>query len=422
MANEKVVIIGGGFAGLSAAKALSKTDKDVLMIDKQNHHLFQPLLYQVATAALSPADIALPLREVLRAHDNISVIMGNVEKVLKNQKKVLLGNGDEIEYDYLIIAVGAKHSYFGHDEWESFAPGLKTIKDALSIRENILLSFEKAERLSSANEADKYLNFVIIGGGPTGVEMAGAIAEIAYKTMFKSFRRIKPEKSRIYLIEGAPRLLPPYPPSLSKRAKKDLEHMGVKVMTNKIVTQVTDEGVYIGEEFIASKNVIWAAGNQASPLLKTLDVNLDRTGRVIVNSDLTIEGHRDIFVIGDAAHFLDKKGQPLPAIAPVAIQQGKYVAKIIRRKLHKETRPPFKYFDKGAMATIGMAKAVGFMGKIKITGFIAWVGWLILHIFYLVGFRNRISVALQWFFHYIGGMRGARLVYRSIEEELKKKS
>lgn len=416
MSYAKVVIIGGGFGGLHVARALKKTKHDILLLDKKNHHLFQPLLYQVASAALSPADIATPLREILRDQSNTTVMMGDVVSIDKNSKQILLKSGYFVPYDYLVVAVGARHSYFGHNEWEPHAPGLKTITDALRIREKILMSFEKAERLDSAIEAKKYLNFVIIGGGPTGVEMAGAVAEIAHKTMFKNFRRINPSKSQIYLIEGSPRLLPPYPESLSYRAQRDLEKMGVKVMTSKVVTKITTEGVYIGEEFIEAKNVIWAAGNEASPLLKTLNVPLDRQGRVIVNQDLTIPDHPEIFVIGDAASATGKQGKPLPGIAPVAIQQGRYVAKIIAEELPQNMRKPFKYFDKGSLATIGKNKAVCVFGKLKFGGFFAWLVWCFIHVAYLVAYRSRIGVLIDWAFHYLTGMRGARLIQHSIED------
>ncbi len=418
MAYTKVVIVGGGFGGLQAAKQLRKASLDVYLIDKTNHHLFQPLLYQVASAALSPADVAIPLREILSPQTNATVIMGNVVDIDKERRLITLGNGDIVGYDYLVLAVGARHSYFGHDEWEEFAPGLKTVKDALQIREQILLSFEKAEREDSLQEAAKYLNFVIIGAGPTGVEMAGAIAEIAHKTMFKNFRRIKPEKSKIYLIEGAPRVLPPYPETLSVRAKKDLEKLGVSVLTGTIVSEITPEGVKCGDRFIEAKNIIWAAGNQASPLLRKLDTELDRQGRVIVEPDLSITDHPEIFVVGDAASAKDKKGNLLPGIAPVAIQQGRYIAKLIRRGVAKNSRKPFKYRDKGSMATIGKFKAVGYLGKFKFKGLFAWIFWAGLHVGYLIGFRNRFSVMLQWFFHYFTGIRGARLINRSIEEDL----
>lgn len=269
MAYTKIVIIGGGFGGLNVAKSLNKAQVEVLLVDKTNHHLFQPLLYQVATAGLSPGEIAIPIREILRDQDNATVIMGDVANINKEERKIILGNGDEISYDFLIVATGARHSYFGNDQWEPFAPGLKTMQDALKIREQVLISFEKAERIDRISEAEKYLNFVVIGGGPTGVEMAGAIAEIAHKTMFRNFRRIRPEKSKIYLVEGLPRILPPFPESLSKKAQKALEKMGVKVITNKKVTNITDKGVQIEEEFIPSRNIVWAAGNQASPSANT---------------------------------------------------------------------------------------------------------------------------------------------------------
>jgi NADH dehydrogenase len=416
MSYAKVVIIGGGFGGLNVVSSLKKSKHEILLLDKKNHHLFQPLLYQVASAALSPADIATPLREIFRDQSNTTVMMGDVVTIDKKAHQIQLKSGNLIPYDYLVIAVGARHSYFGHNEWETLAPGLKTITDALRIREKILMSFEKAERMDSPAEASKYLNFVIIGGGPTGVEMAGSIAEIAHQTMFKNFRRINPSKSKIYLIEGGPRILPPYPESLSYRAQRDLEKMGVKVMTNKIVTNITEEGVYIGNEFIEAQNVIWAAGNEASPLLKTLDTPLDRQGRAIVNQDLTLPNHPEIFVIGDAACALGKGEKPLPGIAPVAIQQGRYVANIILKELPQNMRKPFKYFDKGSLATIGKNKAVCVFGKLKFGGFLAWLVWGFIHVAYLVAYRSRIGVLIQWAFHYLTGMRGARLIQHSIED------
>jgi NADH dehydrogenase len=420
MAYTKVIIIGGGFGGLSAAKALKNAPIDVLLIDKTNHHLFQPLLYEVATAALSPGEIATPLREVLRHQDNTSVIMGEVVSIDKTHKQVVIANGDKFTYDYLIVSTGARHSYFGNDKWEAFAPGLKTVTDALKIREHILISFEKAERLDSISEASKYLNFVVIGGGPTGVEMAGAIAEISNKTMFKNFRRIKPEESKIYLIEAFPHILPSYPERLSLRAKKDLEKMGVKVLTNTKVTNVTDEGVQIEGTFIISKNIIWAAGNQASPLLKTLDVPLDRPGRAIVGPDLSIPGHPEVFVIGDAASVTWKEGKTIPPTAPGAIQEGRYVARIIKGKTPQDQRKPFVYFDKGSMATIGKAKAVAMSGKLQFTGFLAWLMWAFIHIVYLIGFRSRIGVMLEWGAAMVTGQRGVRLISRPIDQEIPK--
>ncbi|NRA90256.1 MAG: NAD(P)/FAD-dependent oxidoreductase, partial [Simkaniaceae bacterium] len=375
MIYTRVVVIGGGFGGLNCVKTLSKANFDVLLIDKKNHHLFQPLLYQVATAALSPADIATPLREILASQENATVIMGTVKKIDKEKRELILATGDHVPYDYLVVATGARHSYFGNDQWEPLAPGLKTVRDALQIRERVLISFEKAERMDSVQEAEKYLNFVVIGAGPTGVEMAGSIAEIAHNTMFRNFRRINPGKSKIYLVEGASRVLPPFPKKLSERARKDLEKMGVRVLTEKRVTNVTEEGVQVGEDFIQARNIIWAAGNTASPLLKTLDLPLDRQGRAMVEADLSLPDYPEIFVIGDAACCLGKDGKPLPATAPTAIQQGRYVGKMIRRQVPKDKRRPFKYFDKGGLATIGKNKAVGYFRGIHLKGLIAWIAW-----------------------------------------------
>lgn len=419
MIYTRVVVVGGGFGGINCIKTLNKANLDILLVDKKNHHLFQPLLYQVATAALSPADIATPLREIFATQLNTTVIMGTVKSIDKENRELILANQDRIPYDYLVLGTGARHSYFGNDQWEPLAPGLKTVTDALKIREQVLLSFEKAERMDSIHEAEKYLNFVVIGAGPTGVEMAGSIAEIAHKTMFKNFRRINPEKSKIYLIEGAPRVLPPFPEKLSERARKDLEKMGVRVIISEMVTNVTEEGVQVGEDFIEARNIIWAAGNQASPLLKTLDCPLDRQGRAIVEPDLSIPNHPEIFVIGDAACTIGKDGKPLPAIAPTAIQQGRYVGKIIRRQVPKEKRRPFKYFDKGGLATIGKNKAVGYFKGIHLKGLLAWIVWGFIHIFYLVSYRSQFTVMLDWVFHYMTGLRGARLIHKSIDEKLK---
>ncbi|MEM8727244.1 MAG: NAD(P)/FAD-dependent oxidoreductase [Chlamydiota bacterium] len=418
MIYTRVVVIGGGFGGINCVQTLKKTNLDLLLIDKKNHHLFQPLLYQVATAALSPADIAAPLREIFANQTNATVIMGTVESIDKKKRQIALVNGDRISYDYLVVAIGARHSYFGNDRWEPLAPGLKTMTDALKIRERILISFEKAERMENTREAEKYLNFIIIGGGPTGVEMAGAIAEIAHRTMFKNFRRINPEKSKIYLVEGESRILPPFPEKLSARAKKDLETMGVRVITGALVTDITEEGARLGKDFIVARNVIWAAGNQVSPLLKTLDTPLDRQGRAMVEADLSIPEYPEIFVIGDAACTIGKNGKPLPAVAPTAIQQGRYVGRIIRKRVVKEKREPFKYFDKGGIATIGKNKAVGFFRKVRFKGIFAWLIWGFIHVFYLVGYRNQFAVMLDWVLHYVTGLRGARLIHKNIDDEL----
>lgn len=416
-----MVILGGGFAGLNAAKELGHMKFDVWLIDKTNHHLFQPLLYQVASASLSPGDIAVPIREILSPYPNVTVLLGEVVKIDKEQKEVILQNGDHFAYEYLIVALGARHSYFGHDDWETFAPGLKTLSDAIHIREKILLSFEKAERCDSISEAKKYLNFVIVGGGPTGVEMAGAIAEIAYETMLKNFRRIDTSKTKIYLVEGSSHILPVYPENLSNKARSYLEHFGVQVITGKRVTNVSAEGVTVENLLIPTENILWAAGNQASPVLKTLNLPLDKQGRVVVDSDLSLPDHPEIFVLGDAACAMDAKGRPLPALAPVAVQQGRYVAEILRKRLPKKDRPPFRYLDKGTMATIGKTKAIGTFGKLQFSGFIAWLAWCFVHILYLIGFRNRLVVITRWLFSYFTSQRGARLIYRCIENELSSK-
>lgn len=416
MAYTKVVIIGGGFGGLNAAQALVKADVDVLIIDKSNHHTFQPLLYQVATAALSPGNIAEPIREILRNQANATVIMDNIESIDLAKKQVLARNGQIFNYDYLVLAPGSHHSYFGHPEWEEFAPGLKSIADAVRIRERVLLAFERAERCDSFSQAADYLRFVIIGGGPTGVEMAGAIAEIAHKTMFKNFRKIKPEQSEIFLIEGDDHILGSYTTRLSDKARSDLEKMGVFVMTGQRVTAIDKDGVYVGGQFIATHNIIWAAGNQASPLLESLNVPLDRQGRVFVEPDMSLKGYPDVFIIGDAAHSPGVEGAPLPGIAPVAIQQGKYVAHIIASKLTSDKRPPFRYFDKGMMATIGRSKAIAQIGRFQMSGFTAWISWAIIHIFYLVSFENRILVMIQWFFWYLRGKRPQRIIVNPSHE------
>ena len=403
MANPRVIIIGGGFGGMNAAKSLKHADVDLLVIDKTNHHCFQPLLYQVATAALSSGSIANPIREVLRNQANTQVIMANVDSIDKNNHTVLISNGETIEYDYLIVATGATHSYFGHPEWEAYAPGLKTVIDAVIIREKILLAFELGERCEDLKDAEKYLRFVIVGAGPTGVEMAGAIAEIARKTLFKNFRKIKPEQSKIYLIEGLGQVLSTYPPKLGAYARRELESMGVTVMTDTKVTEVTADGVFIGDEFIEAANIIWAAGNEASPLLKTLNVALDKQGRALVEPDLSLPGHPEVFVIGDAACLKDDKGFCLPGLAPVAIQEGHYVARIITKKILKKDRKPFRYFDKGTMATIGKAKAVAVTKKLTMTGYIAWLAWCFIHILYLISFRNKFIVMISWMFMYMTG-------------------
>ena len=417
MTYPRTVIVGAGFGGLEVAKCLKKAKTDVLLIDRLNHHLFQPLLYQVATAALSPGDIAFPARDILSKQPNASFIMGTVDKIEKEEKKIILTCGFTIPYDYLVLAPGANHSYFGNDQWEEFAPGLKTIQDALTIREKILMAFEKAERALSYDEAKKYLQFVIVGAGPTGVEMAGAIAEIAFQSLVRNFRKIRPDHAKIFLIEGAKQILPGYPEDLAKKAEHALQKLGVTVLTNHKVTNITPDGISMGSVKINAPTVIWAAGNQAVPVLKTLDSPLDRQGRVLVEPDLSVPGFDTIFVIGDAAHCKDEEGKPLPGLAPVAKQQGAYVAKIIRNKIEKRDRKAFVYWDKGSLATIGKGKAVGMVKKLELSGFLAWLAWSVIHIFYLTGMRNRILVVTQWLFWYFTGRRSIQIITRPIDSE-----
>ncbi len=409
MGRKKIVIIGGGFGGLNAAKKLKHADVDITLIDKTNHHLFQPLLYQVATAALSPGDIAIPIRGILSSQKNITVLLSRAEKIDRANKIVHLDDG-ELNYDYLIVATGNSHSYFGNDKWGKYAPGLKTVSDALTIRENILLSFEKAEKHSGSENIDKYMTFVIVGGGPTGVEMAGAIAEIACRTMLKDFRNIDPAKAKIILVEGADKILGTYDEPLNNDAREALEALGVEVRLNTMVTDVKDNGVQLNDEFIETNNIIWAAGNEASPLIKSLDTETDNAGRAMTRSDCTIKEDDSVFVIGDAANFKDDDNNILPGVAQVAIQQGKYVADIIAGETPAELRKPFKYNDKGNMATIGITKAVLQIGKFKLSGFFAWLLWSIVHIMYLISYRNRYRVMLEWFVMFITKRRGIRLI------------
>lgn len=406
---KKIIIIGGGFGGLSAAQEFGDFDADTTVIDKTNHHVFQPLLYQVATAALSPADIAEPIRSVLRKEKNITVVMDEVIDIDRTNRKVVTNNF-KYPFDYLIVAIGSRHSYFGKDEWEKYAPGLKTLGDALNIRERILSSLEKAEKLNNPDEAKKFLTYVIIGGGPTGVEMAGAIAEIVSISMMKDFRNINSSMTKIYLVEGEPRVLTTYPPDLSERAAKDLESLGVEIIFDKRVTGVDDKGVKIGDRFIETKNIIWAAGNTIPSLIKTLNTEYDSVGKVFVKPDLSLKDDPNIFVIGDAATLKGKNGNLLPAIAPTAMQEGRYVAKIIMEGKEADLREPFKYFDKGTMATIGRARAVSVIGNLKLGGYFAWLLWGFVHILYLISFRNKFRVMLEWVWDYITFRKGIRLI------------
>jgi NADH:ubiquinone reductase (H+-translocating) len=406
--SKKVVIIGGGFGGLAAAKALNKADVEITLIDKTNHHLFQPLLYQVATAALSPGDIAAPIRGILRNQRNIRVIMGEVERIDTIKKQVYLDN-DHFDYDYLIVSAGSCSSYYGKDEWEKFAIGLKTIPDALRIRENILLSFEKAERANEEKEIQKHMTLVIVGGGATGVEMAGAIAELSKQIMLRDFRRIDPYKTKIILLEASDRILSTFDPYLSSKAKIALEQLGVNVRLNTKVTNIDENGIWIGEELVETKSIIWVAGTMAPSLISSLNTETDRLGRVLVESDCSVRNYSSVFVIGDAALYIQDK-KPLPAVAPVAIQQGKYVAKIIRAELSSKKRKPFKYRDNGNLATIGRAKAVLQVRKVKVSGFIAWIAWAFVHIIILIQFRNRYKVMAEWIWYYVTHRPGIRLI------------
>ncbi len=407
---KKCIIVGAGFGGLNTALHLKNADYDVVVIDRTNHHLFQPLLYQVATAALSPEDIASPIRKVLRNHENCLVLMSEVTRIDKENRVVHLHNHTPIQYDVLVLAPGSRHSYFGHAEWEKLAPGLKTLNDALTLRENILISFEHAELCNSHTAAQTFMNFVIIGGGPTGVEMAGAIAEIAGQTMLKNFKRIDPRSTKVYLVEAAPKLLPAMSEKLSRRAQADLEGLGVQCIIGKPVANITAEGVQVGDQFIRSHNIIWAAGNEAAPMLKTLECAIDRSGRVIVEPDLTVPGHPEIFVIGDAAHYKTASGQPLPGVAPVAIQEALYVSKIIRGNKVGSKNMPFQYRDKGTMSTIGKSRAVAQLFGIEFGGFLAWLSWSLIHLMYLTLYRNRLRVLIEWVYGYFTGQRGARLI------------
>ena len=407
---KRVVIVGGGFGGLNAAKLLgSRAGVAVTLIDRRNHHLFQPLLYQVATAGLSPAEIAGPIRSILSRNTNIRVFQGEVSAVDLDRSEVVTDFGP-VSYDALILSCGAQHAYFGHDEWEDFAPGLKTVEQATEIRRRILFAFEEAERSTDAEARAAYLRFVIVGGGPTGVELAGAIGEMRRYTLARDFRNIDPTLAHVILIESGDRILGSFAADLSARATRDLQSLGVQVRTGSTVTQVDAQGVRIGPEQIKSATVLWAAGVRASSLSRTLGVPLDRQGRAIVEPDLSIPGHPNVFVIGDQCHFAHQTGSPLPGLAPVAMQQGRFVARTILSDLAGRPRSQFHYHDKGQMATIGRSRAVAQMGKFHLCGFTAWVAWLVVHIYYLTGFKNRFFVVVQWATSYLTFRRGARLI------------
>ena len=407
-----VVIVGGGFAGLEAAKKLGRMPVRVTIIDRSNHHTFQPLLYQVASAALNAGEIAKPIRSILRRFRNTSVLLGNASGIELQNRSLQLSDGTSISYDYLVLAPGGRHSYFSHPDWEELAPGLKTMEDALEIRRRVLLAFERAERAESMEERHRDLTFVVVGGGPTGVEMAGAIAEIRRYALARDFRRIDPRDATVMLLEGGPRLLPSYPPELSQKAKDSLRRLGVDVRTDSMVTAIEPGAVVSVGWRIPTDTVVWAAGNAASPLLQSLGTPLDNAGRAVVEPDCALPGHREVFVVGDAAAFRHDPRYPkvLPGVAPVAMQQGRYVAKAIRADVRKREREPFKYLDKGQLAVIGRGQGVADIGPVHIGGLLAWLAWIFVHILYLIGFANRVVVMFRWALSYLTFERGARLI------------
>jgi NADH dehydrogenase len=409
MAGKRIIIIGGGFGGLTAARALRRDD--VVLIDRTNHHLFQPLLYQVATAALSPSDIAWPLRTVFRSQRNVRVLMDEVIAIDRAGRSVRFRESPPMSFDVLIVAPGSRHAYFGHDEWEPLAPGLKTLTDAVLMREKMLLAFEEADRRRAAGGPDEQLTFVIVGGGPTGVELAGALAEIGRKAMGPDFPTLRLEDLYILLVEGGPRILPGFSADLSAKAEAALSRMGVTIRLNSLVSGVQKDGVMIDQEFVPSAGIIWAAGNKASPLLETLGTAQDGAGRVKVGPDLTIPGEPWVFVLGDAANCTGEDGKPLPGLAPVAIQQGRYVADVIQHDTAPGERRPFVYVDRGMLATIGRAKAVAQIGRLHVSGLFAWLLWCIVHIFFLIGVRSRFRVMSEWLWYYVTFKPGARLLF-----------
>ena len=413
----RVVIVGGGFGGLWAAQALRKAPVQVTLLDRQNHHLFQPLLYQVATAALNPSDIAQPIRRVLRKQANAEVLLGEAVSVDLDGKRVQLRDGKSVAYDRLILATGATHSYFGHPEWEASAPGLKTIDDALEIRRRMLVAFEAAEREEDPALRAALVTFAVIGAGPTGVEMAGALAEISRQVLQRDFRHIDPAAARVLLIEAGPRILAAYAPESSASAQRQLERLGCELRLGKAVTAVGPNGISLGDETIGTRTVIWAAGVQASPLARSLGVPLDRAGRVHIQSDLSLPGHPEVQVIGDLAS-LEQDGKPIPGLAPAAMQMGRQAARNVERAMAGQRVLPFRYVDKGTLATIGRARAVAERGKIRIGGFLAWLVWLLVHIFFLIGFRNRFLVLFEWAWVYFRNERGARLITGDVEKLL----
>ena len=413
-----LVVIGGGFAGLWASRALADAPLRITLVDRRNHHLFQPLLYQVATAGLSSPDIAAPLRHILGKQRNIEVRLGEVVSIDKHAKKVQLGDGSQIGYDLLLVASGATHAYFGHDEWTADAPGLKTLDDALYLRRKLLLAFERAEAESDPDKRAAWLSFAIVGGGPTGVEMAGTLAEIARHTLKNEFRHINPADAKVRLVEAGPRVLSTFPEVLSLKARRQLEKLGVEVLTGTAVSHIDGQGFQLGDTHVPARTVVWAAGVAASPLARTLEVPLDRAGRVQVEPDLTIPGHPEIFAGGDLVALTQANGRPVPGVAPAAKQMGKYVAQVIRARLDGKPVPaPFRYSDQGNLATIGRMAAIVHVGKLQLSGLLAWWFWLAAHVFFLIGFRNRLVVLLNWAVAYWSYQRSARIILGDADDE-----
>ncbi len=407
--NPHVVIIGAGFAGLYAARALAKSNVRITLVDRRNHHTFQPLLYQVATAALSPGEIAYPIRHIFKDNPNVSVLLGRATEFDLPGKRVQV-DGDWLAYDYLIVAAGATHAYFGHPEWATFAPGLKSVEDAVEIRRRMLLAFEIAERRTRFRQQHEPINFVVVGGGPTGVELAGAIAEIAQNVLASDFRSINPRDTKVTLIEAGPRILATFPEDLSASAARQLERLGVKLMTGTTVTEIDKDHVHAGERTLPASVVLWAAGVAASPLGKLMRAELDRAGRVLVQPDCSLPGNPEVFVLGDMASLAQENGKPVPGVAPAAMQMGQFAAAAILGDLRGEARGRFRYFNKGNLATIGRSAAVADVRGMKLTGVVAWFTWLLVHILFLIGFRSRVSVVWEWFWSYVTFQRGARLI------------
>lgn len=411
-----LVIVGGGFAGLWATRALASERIRITLVDRRNHHLFQPLLYQVATAGLSAPDIAAPLRHILGQQRNVEVRLGEVSRIDKQARSVRLVDGTSLEYDTLLLASGATHAYFGHDEWAKDAPGLKTLDDAIALRRKLLLAFERAEAEPDPEKKAAWLSFAVVGGGPTGVELAGTLAEIARHTLRNEFRHIDPASAKVRLVEAGPRVLSTFPDVLSLKARRQLEKLGVEVLTGAPVTSIDSLGFQLGEQFVAARTVVWAAGVAASPLGATLDVPLDRAGRVLVQPDLTLPGHPELFVAGDLAALTQADGRPVPGVAPAAKQMGKHVADTIRARLHGKPAPgPFTYADYGNLATIGRMAAIVHLGKLQLSGVLAWWFWLAAHVFFLIGFRNRVVVLLNWAVAYWSYQRSARIIFGDVK-------